>query len=97
MTKTIEVEVFGQRFSLQGEGEEEYFHKIAGFVDEQMRTLAQQSKTSTPTTLAILAAINIADQLFKKEHQQQSGDAEIDRRAQHLLETIEKHLTAHPN
>ena len=96
-TKAIDVEVFGHRFSLQGEGDEAYFHKVAGYVDEQMRSLAQKTKTATPTTLAILAAINIADELFRQERQQQSGEAEFDRRTQHLLETIEKHLTANPN
>ena len=49
MTKTIEVEVFGHRFSLQGEGDEAYFHELAEYVDTQMRTLAKQTKTSTPT------------------------------------------------
>jgi cell division protein ZapA len=67
MTKTIEVEVFGHRFSLQGEGDEAYFHELAEYVDTQMRTLAKQSKTSTPTKLAILAAINITDELFRQQ------------------------------
>ena len=48
MTKTIEVEVFGQRFSLQGEGDEAYFHELAEYVDAQMRTLAKQIKNKYP-------------------------------------------------
>jgi cell division protein ZapA (FtsZ GTPase activity inhibitor) len=62
-----------------------------------MRTLAQQARTSTPTKLAILAAINITDQLFRLERQRQNGDAELDRRTQLLLETIEKYLETHSN
>ncbi|MEC4679790.1 MAG: cell division protein ZapA [Nitrospirota bacterium] len=94
MTKTIEVEVFGQRFSLQGEGDEAYFHKVAEYVDAQMRTLAKQTRTSTPTKLAILAAINVTDQLFRQ--QRGEGENEMDRRAQLLLETIDQHLEAPP-
>jgi cell division protein ZapA len=97
MTKAIEVEVFGHRFCLQGEGDDAYFHELAGYVDAQMRTLAQQARTSTPTKLAILAAINITDQLFRLERQRQNGDAELDRRTQLLLETIEKYLETHSN
>ncbi|MGD9850554.1 MAG: cell division protein ZapA [Nitrospirales bacterium] len=97
MTKTIQVEVFGQRFNLQGEGDEAYFHELAGYVDAQIRQLAQQTPTSTPTKLAILAAINITDQLFRQERQRQNGDSEIERRAQTLLETIEKYFETHPN
>ena len=97
MNKTIEVEVFGQRFSLQGEGDEAYFHELAGYVDAQMRNLAQKTRTSTPTKLAILAAINIADQLFRQERKRQNGDSELERRAQTLLDAIEKHLEILPN
>ena len=97
MTKTIQVEVFGQRLNLQGEGEEAYFHELAGYVDAQMRNLAQQTPTSTPTKLAILAAINVTDQLFRQERQRQTGDAEFERRTQTLVETIEKYFETHPN
>ena len=97
MTKTIQVEVFGQRLNLQGEGEEAYFHELAGYVDAQMRNLAQQTPTSTPTKLAILAAINITDQLLRQERQRQTGDAEFERRTQTLVETIEKYFETHPN
>ena len=93
MTKTIEIEVFGHRFSLQGEGDEAYFHELAEHVDAQMRTLAQQTRTSTPTKLAILAAINLTDQLFRQQRHKDSGEeSEMERRAQLLVETIDEHL-----
>ena len=92
MTKTIEVEVFGHRFSLQGEGDEAYFHELAEYVDAQMRTLAKQTRTSTPTKLAILAAINVTDQLFRQQRHKDSGESEMERRAQLLVETIDEHL-----
>ncbi len=95
MTKTIQVEVFGQRFSLQGEGDETYFHELAESVDSQMRTLAKQTRTSTPTKLAILAAINATDQLLRLQRHGESGESEIERRAQLLVETIDEHLEAH--
>ena len=92
MTKTIEVEVFGHRFSLQGEGDEAYFHELAEYVDAQMRTLAQQTRTSTPTKLAILAAINVTDELFRQQRHSGPGESEMERRAQLLVETIDEHL-----
>ncbi|MES4785485.1 MAG: hypothetical protein C4294_06335 [Nitrospiraceae bacterium] len=41
MTKTIEIEIYGQRYVLKGEADEEYVKRVAGYVDEQMRSLAQ--------------------------------------------------------
>ena len=97
MTKTIEVEVFGHRFSLQGEGDEAYFHELAEYVDTQMRTLAKQTKTSTPTKLAILAAINVTDELFRQRRHRESGETEMERRAQLLVERIDAHLETPPS
>ena len=97
MTKTIEVEVFGHRFSLQGEGDEAYFHELAEYVDTQMRTLAKQTKTSTPTKLAILAAINVTDELFRQQGNRESGETEMERRAQLLVERIDEHLETPPS
>ena len=97
MTKTIEVEVFGHRFSLQGEGDEAYFHELAEYVDTQIRTLAKQTKTSTPTKLAILAAINVTDELFRQQRHRDSGETEMERRAQLLVETIDEHLETPPS
>jgi len=92
MTQTIEIEVFGHRFSLQGEGDEAYFHELAEYVDAQMRTLAKQTRTSTPTKLALLTAINITDQLFRQRHHKDHGESEMERRAQLLVEAIDEHL-----
>ena len=96
MTKTIEVEVYGQRFTLQGEADEAYIHELAKFVDGHMRTLTQNMKTGTPTKLAILAAINIADQLFQQQRQQQAGEVEVDRLTKSMLEHIDNQLELHP-
>lgn len=97
MPKTIEIEVFGHRFSLQGEGDEAYFHELAEYVDAQMRTLAKQTRTSTPTKLALLAAINVTDELFRQQRHKDSGERELERRAQLLVETIDEHLESPPN
>ena len=97
METTIAIEVFGHRFSLQGEGDEAYFHELAEYVDAQMRTLAKQTRTSTPTKLALLAAINVTDQLFRQQRQKDSGESEMERRAQLLVETIDEHLESPSN
>ncbi|HET9130877.1 MAG TPA: cell division protein ZapA [Terriglobia bacterium] len=92
MIKTIDVEICGQRYSVQGEAEEEYVKRLAGYVDGQMRGLSKSMKTATMSKLAVLAAINITHQLFQTERMREEGDADINRRATHLMESIEEHL-----
>jgi len=88
----IEVDVFGQRLSLQGNADENYVQELAQYVEGQMSTIAGNLTTSTPTKVAILAAINIADQLFTQESRRQAGEAEVERRATGLLECIDKQI-----
>ena len=88
----IEVDIFGQRLSLQGNADENYVQELAQYVEGQMNTIAGNLTTSTPTKVAILAAINIADQLFTQESRRQAGEAEVERRATGLLECIDKQI-----
>ncbi|MGH7230852.1 MAG: cell division protein ZapA [Nitrospiraceae bacterium] len=92
MSKTIEVEICGQRYAIKGEADEEYVKRLAAHVDEQMRSLAQGMKTATMSKLAVLAAINITHQLFQAERVREQGEADVDRRALSLMESIEEQL-----
>jgi cell division protein ZapA len=92
LIKTIDVEICGQRYAVQGEAGEEYVKRLAGYVDEQMRGLSKNMKTATMSKLAVLAAINITHQLFQAERMREEGDADINRRATNLMESIEEHL-----
>ena len=88
----IEVDIFGQRLSLQGNADENYVQELAQYVEGQMNTIAGNLTTSTPAKVAILAAINIADQLFTQESRRQAGEAEVERRAVGLLECIDRQI-----
>ncbi|MCZ6581253.1 MAG: cell division protein ZapA [Nitrospirae bacterium] len=92
MTKPIEVDIYGQRLAIQGEADEIYVQELARFVEGQMRTVAQNLTTTTPTKIAILAAINITDQLFQQQQLRQAGEAEVERRARGMMEDIEAQL-----
>ena len=96
MTNAVEVDVYGQRLALQGDGDERYVHELALYVEGQMNSIAKNLTTSTPTKVAILAAINIADQLFKQESRRQAGDAEIERRTTGLLQCIDAEIGGNP-
>lgn len=92
MAKTIEIEIYGHRYAIKGEADEDYVKRLATYVDEQMRGLAQGMKTATLSKLALLAAINIAHQLFQSEQARQQGEVDVERRALCLMESIEEQL-----
>lgn len=92
MTKPIEIEVYGQRYTIRGDGDEDYIRRVAAYVDEQMRGLARGMKTATLSKLAVLAALNITHQLLQAEQRRQQGEADVERRALCLMESIDEHL-----
>jgi cell division protein ZapA len=96
LSRTVEIEIYGQRYSLAGEADPEYVKRLADYVDGQMRELARTMKTATPSRLAVLAAINIAHHLFEAEKRRQKDEAEVEQRAVYLMESIEEQLKAAP-
>lgn len=92
MTKTIDVEIYGQRYTIRGDADDAYIRRLAHFVDDQMKRLAEGMKTATPSKLAVLTAINLAHQLFESEKKRAQGEADIERRMETLMESIEEQM-----
>lgn len=65
-SSTVTVEIFDQSYRLRGE-DSEYIHQLAAIVDSKMRLVASQGKTVDSLRVAVLAALNIADELARAE------------------------------
>ncbi len=94
MTKTIDVEIFGQQYTLKGDADEQYIRRLAAYVDEQMKAVAKGMKTATMSKLAVLAAINIAHELFRTELLHEQEEADVERRLTSLMDTIAEQVPA---
>lgn len=58
---SVRVEIYDQTYQLRG-SDPEYIGKLADFVDTKMRLIAQQASTVDSLRVAVLAALNIADE-----------------------------------
>jgi cell division protein ZapA len=65
MKKALDVEILGQRFTISSDAEEGYMLKVASYVDGKMQELMQASKPVAKTNVAMLAALNIADEFHR--------------------------------
>ena len=92
MTKTIDVEIYGQRYAIRGDADDAYIRRLAHYVDDHMKHLAEGMKTATPSKLAVLTAINLAHQFFESEKKRAQGEDDIDRRMVTLMESIEEQM-----
>ncbi|MFZ2490093.1 MAG: cell division protein ZapA [Thermoanaerobaculia bacterium] len=84
------VEIFGQTYNVRGEGDPDYLLELARFVDSRMRDVAARVATVDPMKIAILAALNIADE-FSRYRQQREDAADVwIERAEEISERLGK-------
>ena len=89
---SVRVEIFDQAYNLRG-SDPEYILKLAEYVDSKMRAVAEATNTIDTVRLAVLAALNIADEyhLLKKK-QQDSGATDYQKRAHLLADALDEVL-----
>jgi len=58
----VQVQIYGQSYNLRGEGESGYIQDLALYVDRKMREVSEATATVDSLKVAILAALNIADE-----------------------------------
>jgi len=88
---SVRVEIYDQTYNLRG-SDPQYIKKLADFVDGKMRTVAQQTQTVDSLRLAVLAALNIADEyhILKRKYDDIAGD--FDQRARELSGALDQAL-----
>ena len=70
----VTVEIAGQRYPIRSGLDERYVAELAAYVDQKMRAAANAAPESDMLGLAILTALNIADDCFRARQQQSNGD-----------------------
>jgi len=86
------VQIFGQEYKIRGFEDKSYVEKVAGFVDGRMRELAQGSSSLPPERLAVLAALNIADELFQETKKTSETLVSIEERADAMMSQLDRCL-----
>ena len=69
--KVIEIEIYGQKYKIKvkGEEDEKYISHLTSHVDQKMHEVAVKSKSADMFKIAVLAALNIADEYFLSQKQ----------------------------
>lgn len=65
-----EVYILGQKYIVKGEASEEHIRKVALYVDEKLKEVYNCQPGITPLKASIIAALNIADELFRVKDEQ---------------------------
>ena len=88
----VDVEIFGSVYHVRGDNDPEHLHKLAAMVDEKMREIGDQVSTIDTGKIAILAALNLADELLKCQQQQEGERVKIMDTVAHLTRELDEAL-----
>ena len=90
MTNSIvSVEIAGQRYPIRSSLDAAYVNELAAYVDEKMKAAATAAPTSDILGLALLVALNLADESFRARQQSSSTSGELNERALQLERIVD--------
>jgi len=90
--EVISVEIHGQRYPIRSALDPEYVARLAKYVDDKMIAAAELTPTSDVLRLAVLAALNVADELFRCRDVNRARSGELAARAGELERILDRAL-----
>jgi cell division protein ZapA len=88
----VPVEIDGQRYPIRTSLDPAYVTRLATYVQEKMRAASDSTPTSDSVSLAVLAALNIADELFRCRQTSDARDGQIAERAGEIERLLDRML-----
>ncbi|UCF79268.1 MAG: cell division protein ZapA [Candidatus Eiseniibacteriota bacterium] len=86
----IKVQIFGGEYKIRGEADPEYILEVARYVDSKMREINEKLSVASLGKVAILASLNLADELFKERREREQTLSQIRERAAGLASKLEE-------
>jgi cell division protein ZapA len=88
----ISVEIHGQKYPIRSTLDQEYVTRLAAYVDEKIRAAADSTPTGDSLRLAVLAALNVADELFRCRDATRARSGELAERAGEIEKMLDRLL-----
>ncbi|MDE2798537.1 MAG: cell division protein ZapA [Gemmatimonadota bacterium] len=84
----VRVQIFGSEYRIASETDPEHIRKVANYIDQKMREIASALALRTRSTVAVLTAVNLADELFKIEEEDRRIDRLSREKADQLADSV---------
>lgn len=88
------VTIYGQEYTVKGKAEQSYIVEVAKYVNEKMEEVESSLTTvQSPLRVAILAAMNITDELFSTRKERDDVTQTVERRSKSLIDLIDNSIS----
>ena len=86
----VQVEIFGQTYSLRADADESHVRKVADLVDLKMREVANGSHSVSTLQIAVLAAMDLASDMLQQSNGDEHLREQVERRSGAMLARIDE-------
>jgi cell division protein ZapA (FtsZ GTPase activity inhibitor) len=95
--RQLKIELLGTSFVIQSAENPDHLAKVSAYLRDKVEEVKTRYSFADPLTLALLAALNLADELVKHRDGQPGDEPgrELESVAQRLIETIDEKLLEH--
>ena len=83
------IQIYGKTYSLKSSSDQVSMEEVAAYVDAKMLELAEVRSKTSSADLAVLAALNIAQELMELQNQTEANDKAQDDKIGRILESLE--------
>jgi cell division protein ZapA len=90
--RVVPVEIYGRRYPVRSSLEQEYVARLAAYVDDRMRAASDSTPSGDALRFAVLAALNIADELFRARDANAAKNGQIAERTEELERLLDRVL-----
>jgi cell division protein ZapA len=94
--RIVPVVIHGQRYPVRSSLSPAYVAELAAYVDEKIRNAADQNQTNDSLRVAVLAALNLADEVFRYRQDRQESAGALASRAGELERLVDEALADTP-
>jgi len=90
--KTFEVILLNQKFQLKSESDEKYVQRVADYVNKKLFDVQEKTKSVSSLNVALLAALNIADDFFKIKGERKDKVDKVRHKVKEIISMIERQV-----
>jgi cell division protein ZapA len=88
----VRVQIFGTSYTIRGEADAAYVQNVAAYVDAKMREINEKLPVASVAKVAVLASLNLADELFREREERRRLSQSVSERADRLSGALESVL-----
>ena len=90
MNRSVKVSVAGHQLAIRTNAKTAYVRELADFVTGKIEELKSAGSTATTQSLALLAALNIADELYRLRESQRQLKQQVREKSERILRYLDR-------